>query len=118
MRFCDIAKYKCKVLKEVLFVEYSCKMSFVNEKLTILYGSQTGNAQDLAERLWREAKRFYFACKVCSMDEYNVVELVQERCVIFICSTTGQGEEPDNMRNFWRFLLRRSLPGNSLVNVK
>ncbi|XP_065155872.1 NADPH-dependent diflavin oxidoreductase 1 isoform X2 [Atheta coriaria] len=35
-----------------------------------------------------------------------------------VSSPNLKGEEPDNMRNFWRFLLRRSLPGNSLVNVK
>jgi equilibrative nucleoside transporter 1/2/3 len=29
----------------------------VNRKITILYGSQTGTAQEVAERIWREAKR-------------------------------------------------------------
>jgi sulfite reductase alpha subunit-like flavoprotein len=29
---------------------------------------------------------------------------------IIVCSTTGDGEEPDNMKRFWRFLLRRNLP--------
>ncbi|XP_017786691.1 PREDICTED: NADPH-dependent diflavin oxidoreductase 1 isoform X2 [Nicrophorus vespilloides] len=64
--------------------------TFVNEKLTVLYGSQTGNAQDLAERIWRESKRFHFA---------------------------GTGEEPDNMKQFWKFLLRRSLPADSLKKL-
>ncbi len=40
--------------------------------------------------------------------------LVHESFVIFVCSTTGQGEEPDNMKRFWRFLLKRSLPLDSL----
>ncbi|XP_044266839.1 NADPH-dependent diflavin oxidoreductase 1 isoform X1 [Tribolium madens] len=91
---------------------------FINEKIVILYGSQSGNAQDLAERIWRESKRFHFKSTVKSMDDYNVLELVSEQCVIFVCSTTGQGEEPDNMKQFWRFLLRRSLPTDSLVNLK
>jgi sulfite reductase alpha subunit-like flavoprotein len=39
---------------------------------------------------------------------------VHESFVIFVCSTTGQGEEPDNMKRFWRFLLKRSLPLDSL----
>jgi len=29
----------------------------VNQKVTILYGSQTGTAQEVAERIWREARK-------------------------------------------------------------
>jgi len=38
--------------------------------------------------------------------------------VIFVCSTTGQGEEPDNMKQFWRFLLRKNLPPDSLQGMR
>lgn len=93
-------------------------MAFENAKILVLYGSQTGNAQDVAERICRESKKYYFSTRVLPMDEYNVLDLVKEECVIFVCATTGQGEEPDNMKTFWRFLLRKSLPGNSLVNMK
>lgn len=87
-------------------------------KLTVLYGSQTGNAQDISERIWRESKRFYFTGSVKAMDDYNIAELVNEKCVVFVCSTTGQGEEPDNMKLFWKFLLRKNLLANSLGNLK
>lgn len=86
----------------------------MDRKLTILYGSQTGTAQDLAEQIWRESKRFHFTGTVMSMDKYDVRCLIDEKYVIFVCSTTGQGDEPDNMRTFWKFLLRKSLPPNSL----
>ncbi|XP_025834407.1 NADPH-dependent diflavin oxidoreductase 1 isoform X2 [Agrilus planipennis] len=52
------------------------------------------------------------------MDEYNIKDLIAEKCVIFVCSTTGQGEEPDNMKMFWKFLLRKNLPLDSLSNLK
>lgn len=29
-----------------------------------------------------------------------------------------QGENPDNMRSFWKFLLRKSLPPDSLAALK
>lgn len=93
-------------------------MPFQNKRITILYGSQTGNAQDLAERIWRESKRYYFIGSVLCMDHYNILDLVNENCVIFICSTTGQGEEPDNMKNFWKFLLRKNLAKDSLANLR
>lgn len=89
----------------------------MERKLTILYGSQTGTAQDLAEYIWRESKRFHFIGSVLSMDKYDVRELINERLVVFICSTTGQGEEPENMKSFWKFLLRKGLPVDSLCSL-
>lgn len=87
-------------------------------KLTILYGSQTGTAQDLAEYIWRESKRYHFKGTVISMDKYDIQNLINEEFVVFVCSTTGQGEEPDNMKTLWKFLLRKSLPINSLCSMK
>ena len=45
-------------------------------------------------------------------------QLIYEVTVIFVCSTTGQGEEPDNMKQFWRFLLRKNLPPDSLQGMR
>lgn len=45
-------------------------------------------------------------------------QLIHEVTVIFVCSTTGQGEEPDNMKQFWRFLLRKNLPPDSLQGMR
>ena len=42
-------------------------------QLLILYGSQTGTAQDMAERIGREAKRRHFSTRVIPLDSYNVV---------------------------------------------
>ncbi|XP_002732733.1 NADPH-dependent diflavin oxidoreductase 1 [Saccoglossus kowalevskii] len=86
--------------------------------ILVLYGSQTGTAQDVAERVGREAKRRHFSTRVVSMDEYIISELIQESIVIFVCATTGQGDEPDNMKMFWKFLLRKNLPSDSLHQVK
>ncbi|KAK9839678.1 hypothetical protein WJX81_005476 [Elliptochloris bilobata] len=86
-------------------------------QLLVLFGSQTGNAQDVAERVAREAKRRHFAPCVMAMDAYSVAALPAEGLVIFVASTTGQGELPDNMKHFWRFLLRKSLPPDSLAST-
>lgn len=93
-------------------------MNYHNEKIAILYGSQTGNAQDLAERIWRDSKRFYFRTVLKGLDDYNVLELRNEKCVIFICSTTGQGEEPYNMKLFWKFMLKKNLNSTVLSNLR
>ncbi|KAF5296664.1 hypothetical protein FQR65_LT10204 [Abscondita terminalis] len=93
-------------------------MEFKNQNITILYGSQTGNAQEVAERIWRESKRYYFLGSVKCMDDYDIHNIVNETCVIFVCSTTGQGDEPDNMKIFWKHLLRKNIPTNLLKNLR
>ncbi|BES91572.1 FAD Hypothetical protein domain [Nesidiocoris tenuis] len=83
----------------------------------ILYGSETGTAQDSAERLWRLATRQGFDARVMAMDEFPITDLLYERVVVFVVSTTGQGDPPANMAKTWSFLLRRSLPADSLAKM-
>lgn len=51
------------------------------------------------------------------MDDFTLRLLPEQSLVVFVCSTTGQGEEPDNMKKFWRFLLRKDLPIDSLCST-
>lgn len=44
-------------------------------QLLVLFGSQTGTAQDEAERLGREARRRRLGCRVQALDSYAVVRL-------------------------------------------
>ncbi|KAH8365916.1 hypothetical protein KR093_007298 [Drosophila rubida] len=87
-------------------------------RILVLYGSQTGTAQDVAEQIWRESRQWGFQGPVLSLDNYDIQQLVEERLVIFVVATTGDGTEPDNMKQAWRFLLKRSLPSNSLVGLQ
>ncbi|KAM6316409.1 NADPH-dependent diflavin oxidoreductase 1 isoform 5-T5 [Podargus strigoides] len=89
----------------------------VEQKLLVLFGSQTGTAQDIAERIGREAKRRHFQCRVEALDSYDVANLINELLVVFVCATTGQGDPPDNMKVFWRFLFRKNLPPSSLCQL-
>ena len=73
--------------------------------------------QDVAERIGREATRRRYAVNVLAMDDYEVTELPNARRVVFVTSTMGQGDPPANVRLFWRFLLRKSLPSDSLSRL-
>jgi sulfite reductase alpha subunit-like flavoprotein len=57
--------------------ELKCKMEDENEdvlrKLVVLYGSQTGTAEEVAERIGRDARRRYIVPNVIAMDDYNIV---------------------------------------------
>ncbi|KAG0163002.1 NADPH-dependent diflavin oxidoreductase 1 [Apophysomyces sp. BC1034] len=88
-----------------------------NRPLLILYGSETGCAQDVAETIGRQGWRRHFRTRVIAMDDYDKAELVEESLVIFVCSTTGKGEEPYNMKKLWRFLLRKNLPPGILNHL-
>jgi sulfite reductase alpha subunit-like flavoprotein len=70
-------------------------------KLIILYGSQTGNSQDLAERIWKQAVRHLEKesnnIYLNSFEEFNFEALSQlndnnNTRFLFVCSTTGQGD--------------------------
>ncbi|KAH8397387.1 hypothetical protein KR222_001544 [Zaprionus bogoriensis] len=87
-------------------------------RLLVLYGSQTGTAQDVAEQIWRESQQWGFQGPVLALEDYNIEQLIEERLVIFVVATTGDGMEPDNMKQAWRFLLKRSLPSNSLEQLQ
>ena len=78
--------------------------------LSILFGSQTGNAERLARRLAREAGRSGFAPGVYDLANYSVAQLASERVVLFVTSTYGDGDPPDNATAFWQFLQGNAAP--------
>ncbi|KAI4346834.1 hypothetical protein L6164_007697 [Bauhinia variegata] len=86
-------------------------------KLLILYATETGNALDAAERLGREAERRGCPVNILSMDEYDPSLLPKEEAVIFVVSTTGQGDTPAPMKVFWKYLLQRNLNQHWLNGV-
>ncbi|PHH64592.1 hypothetical protein CDD81_4203 [Ophiocordyceps australis] len=84
----------------------------------VLYGSETGNAQDMAQEVDQRLQRLRFKSRV---DELNAVELsalLEYRLVIFVISTTGQGDVPHNASAFWKRLLRRRLPPTCLSTLR
>lgn len=113
-----LKKTEVKTPKQTNLLIILLKMSTAAGRLLILYGSQTFTAQEVAEKIWRTTKALGFRGPVQAMDDYPISGLIHEEFVLFVCATTGQGDEPDNMKNFWKFLLRRSLPNNSLVRLK
>lgn len=69
--------------------------------LTILFASDNGNAQSLAKRLGNRGRARGLKTMVMAMDDYPIEDLSTEENVVFITSTAGQGEFPQNGRGFW-----------------
>ena len=85
--------------------------------ITILYGTQTFTALEVATLLAQRAARRGFAPHLSSLDDFPRHALPDQKLVIFVVSTTGDGEVPETMFEFWRFLLRRGLPYGVLSGI-
>ncbi|MBZ0254751.1 assimilatory sulfite reductase (NADPH) flavoprotein subunit [bacterium] len=72
--------------------------------LTILFGSQTGNAESLAKTLSKQASKQGFAPTVYDMGDYPFDNIKHENRIIIITSTYGDGDPPDNAQAFWNKL--------------
>ncbi|KAF9511508.1 hypothetical protein BS47DRAFT_1373014 [Hydnum rufescens UP504] len=79
--------------------------------------SETGNAEDAAERIGRQLRRRHFRTRTVAMDAFDIPNLFDENLVLFVCSTTGNGAEPHNMTAFWNALLRADLPADLLDHL-
>ncbi len=81
--------------------------------LSILFGSQTGNAEALAKMLSKQAGKNGFAPTVYDMAEYPINNLKSDKKVLIITSTYGDGDPPDNAQRFWEELSADSAPSLS-----
>ncbi|XP_053205077.1 NADPH-dependent diflavin oxidoreductase 1-like [Panonychus citri] len=89
----------------------------VANRLLILYAGETGNCEDVAKIIYRQSKDRGLTVAVMSISDYQSDNLINEPFVLFICSTTGQGNEPTPLKSFWSFIMRRSLPSNYLNHL-
>lgn len=80
-------------------------------KLTILYGSQTGNAEGVAELLAEKAKAEGVEANIVDMSDYKPRQLKNETHLAVITSTHGEGDPPDNALDMYEFLHSKKAPG-------
>ncbi|CAK7233055.1 NAPDH-dependent diflavin reductase [Sporothrix curviconia] len=94
-------------------------MALSNRRILILYGSETGTAQDKAEEIDRVCQRLRFHTELDAMDNVKLNDLLQDYdLVCFVIATTGQGHFPNSSRKFWKNLRRARLPPNCLESVQ
>jgi len=81
-----------------------------DSQLTIIYASQTGNAKGVAEALEHEAQAAGVAVRLFDASDYKGKDLAKETHVIFVASTNGEGEAPDNALELHEFLQSKKAP--------
>ncbi len=81
-------------------------------KLTIVYGTETGNAKGLATRLAAVAKQQGVRVKLAGLDQYRTADLVKESYFVVVVSTQGDGDLPVTAVKFYEYL-KQQQPGFS-----
>lgn len=85
--------------------------------LTILYGSQTGNAKSVANQIKQQAEARGLAVKLVNMADYKPNQLKKEKFIVVAVSTYGEGEPPEDAENLHEFLASKKAPKLDGVKV-
>ncbi|RVU86398.1 assimilatory sulfite reductase (NADPH) flavoprotein subunit [Leucothrix sargassi] len=88
----------------------------VAQKVTVLYGSQTGNSRKIAEKLHATLEAQGKDVTLSNMVNYRGNNLKKEDYLFAVISTHGNGEPPDEALTFFKFLNSKKAP--KLDNMK
>lgn len=90
-------------------------------KIQVIYATETGTSQDIASSIHRHLCLAHLPCaepiSVKSFDPLSLPLLV-DNPLIFVVSTTGNGEPPRDMRPLWDMIMRVDLPADVLEDVR
>ncbi|KAI9141284.1 hypothetical protein BKA69DRAFT_1124931 [Paraphysoderma sedebokerense] len=87
-------------------------------KVTVLYGSQTGNAESIARNIHEEAIAHGHTSDIYVLNDHEKVDFTTSKCLVFVTSTTGDGDAPDNANKFFRFLRKQKGSVNAFEGAK
>jgi sulfite reductase (NADPH) flavoprotein alpha-component len=88
----------------------------ISKDVTILFGSQSGNAAGLAKKAAKTLESNGFKVTVSSMSDFKPNNLKKIQNLLVIASTHGEGEPPDNAISFHEFLHSKRAPKLDEVN--
>jgi sulfite reductase (NADPH) flavoprotein alpha-component len=86
----------------------------LTNKITITYGTETGNSKRLASDFATKAKKSGINAKVVSLDQYRLNDIAKENYFIAIVSTHGEGEPPAAAKKFFDYIHQNNLELNKL----
>lgn len=76
-------------------------------KVLVAYGSQTGCAEAIAQILHKKLSTFIVGAELSIMNDIkDIKNLETYDYIVFLVSTTGDGDFPDNANKFWRKMRR------------
>ncbi|MAS57331.1 MAG: hypothetical protein CMA37_01840 [Euryarchaeota archaeon] len=85
-------------------------------KITVLYGTETGNSELLAMDICKLGEQSGLECVNFGMDEVDNSDFSEIENLLIVCSTWGDGEQPDNAIDLWDYV--EELGDDELQNMK
>jgi len=82
--------------------------------IQVLYGTQTGNSEELARETAKKLSDIGLPVRVCDMEEFNTDKLKEIKILLVIVSTDGDGELPLMAEDLFEFLHNEAPPLNHL----
>lgn len=70
-------------------------------KITIAYGTESGNSKKLATDFGLKAKQSGINAKVVNLEQYRLNDLAKEEYFFTIMSTQGEGDPPESAKKFY-----------------
>jgi sulfite reductase (NADPH) flavoprotein alpha-component len=77
------------------------KPAAINKKITIAYGTESGNSKKIANVFASRAKQEGIQAKLVSLDQYRLTDLPKEEYFLTVISTQGEGEPPASAKKFY-----------------
>ncbi len=108
--FADAARAGAPALQLGTAVPASAPAVAATRTFTILYGSETGNAAQMAKGLANKAKALGLAANVRDMRDYRSGDLKAEQDLLVVVSTYGEGDPPQPALGFFDFIEGRKAP--------
>ncbi|MEJ0079511.1 MAG: flavodoxin domain-containing protein [Puia sp.] len=84
------------------------------KKITIAYGTESGNSKKIANIFASRAKQEGIHAKIVSLDQYRLSDLPKEEYFLTVISTQGEGEPPASAKNFMIIFTRMVLSSTKL----
>ena len=72
-----------------------------DNSLLLIFGTETGNAEELAEDAANMAKGFDLDATVMDMEDIEPDDISTSKRLIVVCSTWGEGEQPVNAQDLY-----------------
>lgn len=79
-------------------------------ELTVLYGSESGNAEGLADQTVKAANKAGFKARALSMGDTEPSKLKDVENLLVIVSTWGEGDPPENAIDFYNAFMSDAAP--------
>lgn len=79
------------------------------KKITLAFGTETGNSKKLATQLTSVAKKKGLTVKLTDLSQYRLTDLAKEEFFFVVISTQGEGEPPVSAKKFYEYIHQNQL---------